>query len=201
MQQVATNKKYEPVALGCSHTAGTGVEIDQCYVSVLSRMINKNIKNLAIGGGNASTNQDLLVKLLRYNQPKFVIAQWPNPIRLTLWSGEVSRLENINSCSAAFKELLKQSQENFYQPWLQAIITCDLLCKQKNIPILHILLENIQPKYNQILVANDITLHVDEKLPGKTWLFDSGGKDKVHHSAYCHNQWAERICGLLNEIT
>lgn len=39
------------------------------------------------------------------------------------------------------------------------------------------------------------------KLPDQTWLMDSAASDKLHHSAQCHKQWAERIFRILNEHT
>lgn len=44
-------------------------------------------------------------------------------------------------------------------------------------------------------------LHTDQKLPGLTWLFDSAATDQLHHSAYCYKQWADRLIGLIDEIT
>jgi hypothetical protein len=51
------------------------------------------------------------------------------------------------------------------------------------------------------LAAENIILHVDQKLPAQTWLMDSAASDKLHHSAQCHKQWAERIMELLNDYT
>jgi hypothetical protein len=48
---------------------------------------------------------------------------------------------------------------------------------------------------------NNIRLHWDQKIPGKTWLFDSAASDNLHHSAVCHKQWAERLYGIFNENT
>ena len=189
------------IALGCSHTVGVGVDKEQCYVSVLSQMQGYKIENLGVVGGNAGTNLDSLILELKVKNPKFVLAQWPSPIRLTLWTDDKKFLENINVCSPAFKLLLKQSVENFFQDWMKNIIIVDLLCKQKTIPIVHFTLEDIPTKYLNFLKDNNILVHIDEKLPEKTWLFDSKGSDKKHHSLYCHRQWAERLYGILNEYT
>jgi hypothetical protein len=97
--------------------------------------------------------------------------------------------------------LLKSGIDNFIQPWLQCIITADTLCKFARIKIVHIMLEDLDSKYVDVLHNNDITLHRDLKKPGQTWLFDSAGSDNLHHSPRCHAQWAERLIGLLNEHT
>ena len=118
------------LALGCSHTAGTGINPSDCYVSVLSRMIGQPIDNRSQSGASHSVLQQKLVQALQAPTiPSFIIAQWPNPIRRITWQDHYPVNENINCASPAFTQLLRQSQENFYQPWLDTIIICNLLCK------------------------------------------------------------------------
>ena len=189
------------LALGCSHTAGIGVDRTECYVSLLAKHYNIDIINAAVTGGNANHNIKTLVAHMRNTPPKFVIAQWPNPIRLTVWHGDwVTVNENINNASTAFRSLMTAGENNFMLPWLQNIITADTLCKLADVPVVHILLEKLDLEYVDILDNQGIELHMDLKLEGQTWLFDSQGSDNLHHSARCHAQWAERLIGLLDEI-
>lgn len=190
------------LALGCSHTYGVGVNPQDRYTDVLSRHLNCKIKNLGIPGGNADDVLQNLTRELKFNyRPEFVIAQWPDPLRRTIWNGGQMRRENINTASKAFQELLRASEENFYQPWIQCIVIADRLCELAQVPCLHIMLHDVDVKYHNILSVHNITLHVDCKLPNQTWLMDSNAEDKIHHSSACHKQWAERIIGLLNEPT
>ena len=69
------------------------------------------------------------------------------------------------------------------------------------VPIVNIMLENLEEQYYLQLKKEGVVLHVDEKLPGKTWLFDSAANDNQHHSARCHRAWADRLIGLLDENT
>ena len=190
------------VALGCSHTAGIGINPSDCYVSVLSQMIGQSIDNLSQPGASHSVLQQKLVQALQApTPPSFVIAQWPNPIRRITWQDHRPVNENINCASPAFNQLLRQSQENFYQPWLDTIIICNLLCKALDIIIINIMIEDVAEKYHAVLANHGVVLHVDKKLPGETWLMDSAAADNLHHSAQCHAQWAQRLHGLLNEYT
>jgi len=189
------------LALGCSHTAGVGVSATERYVSLLSTHYNCEIINTAVPGGNAENCLKQLVAQLREETPDFVIAQWPNPIRRTLWINDKPQYETIQSSSTTFHLLLKSGIDNFMQPWLQYIITADTLCTLAGIKIVHIMLEDLDAKFVDVLNNNNITLHRDLKQPGKTWLFDSAGADNLHHSPQCHAQWAERLIGLLNEHT
>lgn len=191
----------EPLALGCSHTAGIGLEPDDCYVNVLSRILGRPIINCAQPGGNNDHVEQRLVAALRAGRPEFVIAQWPNPIRKTIWKNGRPNNENIATASPVFQQLVALGEENFYNPWLQSIVTCNTLCNLANVPIINIMIENIDQKWNNVLVDHNIILHVDQKLPGLTWLMDSKAMDNMHHSATCHRQWAERLLGLINEHT
>lgn len=190
------------LALGCSHTAGVGVDPRDCYVQVLGRMLDKDIKNLGVPGGNAAHLQRLLVQALTLpTKPDFVIAQWPNPIRRTMWHNKKAVDENIHNASAVFQQLLRAGEQNFMQPWIDVIIVCNLLCTTAAVPIINIMIEDVAPEYHAQLDREHIQLHVDRKLPGETWLMDSAASDNLHHSAKCHKQWAERLFGLLNEHT
>lgn len=189
------------LALGCSHTAGIGVATDECYVSLLEKHYSITIVNKARAGSNAQYCLQQLAAHLKVARPKFVIAQWPNPLRRTTWFGNQSSDENIHHSSPVFKSLLLAGSKNFTEPWIQCVVTADILCKLAQVKIIHVLFEDLEIEHTQFLEKQDIVLHQDLKLPGHTWLFDSAGSDNLHHSATCHTQWAERLKGLLNEHT
>ena len=188
------------LALGCSHTAGIGIDISDCYVNIVSRYYQIPITNKSVPGGSYEQVERNLVHEIKNDCPNFVIAQWPNPFRRTMWYGDRSSRENINNAGPVFKQLLKLGERNFYTLWTQSIITCNALCTAFQVPIVNIMLENFEEKYHQVLNNEGIILHVDEKLPGKTWLFDSAASDNSHHSARCHAAWADRLVGLIDEI-
>jgi hypothetical protein len=54
--------------------------------------------------------------------------------------------------------------------------------------------------YRARLIKENIVLHIDEKLPGLSWIFDSAASDGLHHSATCHVAWKNRLLGLLDEL-
>ena len=189
-------------AIGCSHTAGVGIEPAHCYVTVLSNRLGCTILNHGLPGGNAGHVQATLVQALKYTlRPDFIIAQWPNPLRRTTWYNNTARNENIQHNSAVFKHLLQAGDKNFYQPWIDTIIVCNLLCKIAAVPIVNIMIEDVPEEYHHQLAVESIVLHVDKKTPNETWLMDSAASDDLHHSARCHAQWAQRLHGLLNELT
>ena len=186
------------IALGCSHTAGVAVAHTDCYVSQLSRLMSCIIDNHGVAGGNHMHVQSHLVAALTgTDRPDFVVAQWPNPFRQTIWQDKMPHNENIHNASAAFAQLLRASEQNFYQPWIDAIVVCNALCRTSNTPVVNIMIENVDDQYHAQLYNCGINLHVDRKLPDQTWLMDSAASDNLHHSSHCHTQWANRLFGLL----
>ena len=192
---------YATVA-GCSHTAGVGVDQSECYVSLLAEHYNLSIVNQGVSGGSSV---DVLMNIVdtvkSINKPEFIIAQWPNAIRKPIWINGERFLQNINSSDELFKILLASDEENFYAPWIQSIIISNLLCNLAQIPLINIVLDSVAKKFIDYLQKENITLHYDEKLPGRSWIFDNAANDRLHHSPACHRQWAERLIGILNELT
>jgi len=63
------------------------------------------------------------------------------------------------------------------------------------------MLESIDQPFLDRLAQNNIKLHIDEKLPGRTWFFDSAADDKSHHSPWCHQKWSERLIEIIDEYS
>lgn len=185
------------LAVGCSHTAGVGIDPDNIYVEYLSRDIGIPCRNLSKNGSNSEYALAQIVKILRQDLlPEFIVAQWPNIYRKQFWNNNEYVFENTSNAGEIFNKLLKQSENNFIQPWIQHIVTADTLARAFNIPIYHIYLD-----YTDIEIEYNIKLHMDLKNPGETWLFDSNAVDRIHHSATCHRAWADRLLGIINETT
>jgi hypothetical protein len=190
------------IASGCSHTAGIGNDIADCYINCLERHYNHTILNHAVPGGSCNDVLLAIADAVQHDQaPKFILAQWPNPFRRTAWINSKQQFQNINFCDESFMMLLKNGEENFYEPWMQAVVIGNLLSRQAKIPIINILLESIDQPYIDRLVQANIELHIDEKKPGRTWFFDSKAQDNVHHSPECHRRWAERLIGIIDART
>lgn len=190
------------IVAGCSHTAGVGLDQSQCYVSLLEQHYKFTVDNLGVPSGSCN---DVLIQITKsvgcVNKPKFIVAQWPNVFRRTCWINNKKHLQTINSADNSFWALLKNGEQNFYEPWMQSVEIANLLCKLTGIPLINILLENTDQQYLNRLQEKNITLHTDEKIPGKTWLFDNNADDKQHHSAHCHQEWAKRLIEIIDEHT
>lgn len=71
------------LAVGCSHTLGTGLELDKTYIYLLSQHLNCDYYNLAVSGSGLDVAEHNILMWLSEcaKLPKFLIFQWPSFIR------------------------------------------------------------------------------------------------------------------------
>jgi hypothetical protein len=193
-----SNSSYLLVA-GCSHTAGVGIDPGQTWASKLAQELDLDLVNLARSGACAKFVSSALIEYLTQTSvaPKLIIAQWPNPYRSMKIVDQKIRFCNTQAMDDEFKQRLKTDPNSFIVEWKNSIIELNTFWAGK---IINICLESKQDytAYSvQDLAYRDIILHLDEKLPGKTWHFDSAARDKIHHSPECHQKWADRILTIL----
>ena len=181
---------------GCSHTEGVGLHLEQTWVKKLEKELDAQIINLGVGGSNAEfVSQNLSLWLENY-KPLAVIAQWPNVYRATHWYNSEARFMNNNCSDELYKQKLLQGDEHFLLTFVKNVVYLDNICKQKNIPLIHIYLDVPGPEQT-LLEKQGIEMHYDNKLPGKTWHFDNNALDKAHHSEWCQEQWVNRIGKII----
>jgi hypothetical protein len=172
------------------------------WIDQLAKRLNHDVVNLAKGGACAMYVADQIHDYLTTAtiQPEIVIAQWPNPMR----SMEIDdhgnfRFHNVNHQSTAFHKRLVSDPESFWEEWKSAIFKLNAACK---VPLINVCLEDEAFLRDHLpdFASCDIIVHIDEKIPGKTWHFDSAASDQLHHSASCHSKWADRMVSIINEI-
>jgi hypothetical protein len=189
---------------GCSLTEGHGLDYEQSWGAKIEKNLNLPVINLAKGGANGEFVSQNLCNWLNndYAKPKIVIAQWPNPFRAIHWQAGQAQFILNQIADNLYKLKITQGVEHFYSSWVKSIITLNDTCKQLSIPILNLCFEGIDTvePVIEILSQYDITLHMDLKLPGQTWHFDSAALDNSHHSEWCTEQWATRILTLVNNM-
>lgn len=99
-----------------------------------------------------------------------------------------------------FAHRFKYDSESFVREWQDSIIDLNSKFGTK---LINLCLESndngsvIQSV--QDLLDQGIVLHIDEKIPNKTWHFDSRAADNLHHSEYCHERWAARVLTIINK--
>lgn len=119
------------LALGCSHTYGTGLHESERYTNLLENEIQLPVVNLGAPGTGINF---ILLNLLRliysnYTKPKVVLCQFPNVARLTLpksTSGKLCVLPQDKTFSVLYKDdSISAHSEICYQ------IILDMLKREK----------------------------------------------------------------------
>ena len=74
------------LTVGCSHTEGIGLHLEDTYPYLLSKKLNCDYYNLGMGGtGIDILNYNLVIWFSKIKKPpKLLIVQWPNHVRVTL---------------------------------------------------------------------------------------------------------------------
>jgi hypothetical protein len=192
------------VISGCSLTEGHGLHLEQTWGKKLENQLNTPVVNLAKGGANAEFVSQNLINWVtsEFFKPMAIIAQWPNPYRVTHWNNGLSQFILNQNSDDLYKLKVKYGEEYFYLPWITNIVRLDSVCKLADIPILHLCFEtpeSVNPALD-ILKQYNVILHLDLKQPELTWHFDSAALDNNHHSEWCNEQWTKRILTLLKTV-
>lgn len=68
---------------GCSHTQGVGLELEDSYPYVTSKLLNSDYYNLGIGGSGCDVMMyNLMTWLHKFDhKPKLLVVQWPFELR------------------------------------------------------------------------------------------------------------------------
>jgi hypothetical protein len=196
------SKKSYLLISGCSHTAGVGINTNNGWAQHVARSLNLDLVNLATGGACAKFVADSIIDWMLNASvvPEIIIVQWPNPYRTMKVVNKKTYFYNVNSMDHDFAHRFKYDSKSFVKEWQDNIIDLNSKFGAK---LINLCLESNNEDHIiqtvPILFDKKIALHVDEKLPGKTWHFDSSAKDKLHHSEYCHQKWADRVLNIINK--
>ena len=184
---------------GCSHTSGVGIDKNCIWAAQLAKNLQLDLVNLALGGSCAKFVVTSLIDYLESTTilPELIIAQWPNPYRSMKIFDQKIAFYNVNTMDDEFRYRINYNPNSFLEEWYSSILELNSYCKTKLINICFESHETITTQLVSNLKSKEIILHTDEKISGKTWHFDSGASDKLHHSADCHQKWAERILTIL----
>jgi hypothetical protein len=190
------------VVFGSSHTQGVGLDDKDRWTTHLEELTGLPVFAVADGGNSSKIILKNLSNWLLSDMPTpaAIILQWPPTHRLYVWKNS-NRIDiTAANPSPPFNELLKLGEENFWVDYVDNIILADQLCKSAGIQNLHMIIDSSNIMVEQVSTITKqagIDLLIDEKVPGKTWMFDNGALDNSHHSGQCHRQWAERVHALL----
>lgn len=137
------------IALGCSHTMGTGVPVEHAWPSQLQSMLGQKVWNLGIGGAALDTCYRLLEYWIENLNVEFVVCAVPGIARYEVfdnnWSNILSsmplEINNLDWLVGYQKNYLTydQNSELNRRKNLQAM---QHICNKYNIPFYYDLMED-----------------------------------------------------------
>jgi hypothetical protein len=137
------------IALGCSHTMGTGVPVEHAWPSQLQRMLGQKVWNLGVGGAALDTCYRLLEYWIEHLNVKFVVCAVPGIARYEIFDSSWSNIlpsmpleiNNLDWLVGYQKNYLSydQNSELNRRKNLQAM---QHICNKYNIPFYYDLMGN-----------------------------------------------------------
>jgi hypothetical protein len=167
------------LTVGCSHTEGIGLNVENTYSHVLSNKLNTDYYNLGIGGGG--------IDLIEYNlltwfstitkQPKLVVVQWPDLSRyLTKLHKDDQEIVPVGAWRqerVISNFMIAGSDNNFFHT--RQLLSNKLLKNFIKVPQIHIKMYTNDPVEGILMENIDL------------------GRDGIHYGKDSHEKVAQEI--------
>jgi hypothetical protein len=137
--------------VGCSHTEGVGLELEHTYPYTLSKKLNCDYYNLALGGSGIDVAiHNLTVWLNTHKKPKYIVFQWPYWIRAASIAFNqykdvkiIERLEmfSLHSNSEIVNFMIAGNELKYFEA---AAYLAKYKVKSYNIPVFHVSAANVE---------------------------------------------------------
>ena len=128
------------IALGCSHTEGVGLRLEESWPSVLSQISGHHVWNLGVGGSGSTTCFRLLDHYIHLLNVEFVILCQPSPYRFEFCNhgNFVNVLVSNFQCWDDYKMFFQTwfvSDENSLLDARRNELAIQHLCQEKGVPV------------------------------------------------------------------
>ena len=164
------------VSLGCSHTCGIGLPLENCWASIVSNSLNLKNFNLGIGASSNDTAFRMAHHWLSQLKPKVVV-------HLSTYR---HRLEYHDNNSVIY-DLASWSNSQLWKDWILNDINSDMNFLKNTLAIQHIC-NNLGIKLIQIEY---------EKLDGFKIIENDFARDLGHHGVKTNQNIAEHILSKI----
>ena len=128
--------------LGCSHTCGIGLPIENTWAYIVSKQLNLNMINLGIGGSGPDTAFKLANHYIPQLRPKTVVYLEPESSRFYLLRGDYTIFEfSPNNSHDAFNDFYNSwiiNDENLTLNSLKHKLAIEAICNKNNIKLITI---------------------------------------------------------------
>jgi len=174
------------IALGCSHTEGTGVREQDAWSSILSKLLGVHVWNLGVGGSSLDTAFRVLEYWLPKLTPKFVAICIPYVARMELFvSDGIHRQDNPINLGHWPSNVARYN--TFYQEWAVSDANMIML-RRKNL----LAIQQLCDKANTALVVEESDVIVYNMS-----VVRSCARDLMHPGAKNHAYFAQHMYNAL----
>ena len=127
--------------LGCSHTCGIGLPIENSWAYLVSKKLNLNMVNLGIGGSGPDTSFKLANHYIPQLKPNIVVYFEPNNARFGLIDirrniTEFSPWNSQNDTYNDFYNAWASNEENLNLNGLKHKLAIEAICNRNNIKLI-----------------------------------------------------------------
>lgn len=178
------------LSLGCSHTEGVGLELNETYSHRISQSLNLDYYNMGVGGSGCDVAFYNLMTFLskQKNKPKIIVFQWSFHLRFARFSTEKNDGLHVQSegswstsAPSEFAILGERIQYFKFRTHMYHNIV-NLL----DIPVVHVTFE----EYHNKIVTNYVKVAA---IP------NDKAKDNVHLGPLSHKELSENILKKIKQ--
>jgi hypothetical protein len=167
------------LALGCSFTQGTGIDLDSTWHRQLSQMLDMRIWNLGLGGSATDTAYRLAEHWITHLNVKFVTMCVPDVHRFEIWDNGVPHAIMHNNTSLPilddFKKVYWGNDQNGKINQAKNLLAIKQLCAQAGVPFYYLFLKT-------------------------HWRYVDLGRDLVHSGKKSNKMFAEIMHKLIKGL-
>ena len=143
------------VSLGCSHTCGIGIPIENSWTSIVSKSLSLKNFNLGVGGSSNDTAFRLAYHWLHQLKPKIVVHMATERHRFELHVQ--NKIQNYGPWSnAADWAEWASNQTNIDMNFLKNKLAIECICKNLNIKLVQIEYLTLEPEIRVQDLARDL---------------------------------------------
>lgn len=147
------NQQPNILCLGCSHTMGIGLRLEDVWVSHIKKMFpNHNVINLGSGGSSADTAARTLVNVIDLFRPESVFILWPSPARFEIYNNKL--VENHGPWSFTAHDSRLIEDENMYNLFCKNKLIVNMLADKHKFKLVELEVDKLpSPEFYQLLCA------------------------------------------------
>jgi hypothetical protein len=145
--------KSNILCLGCSHTEGIGLRLEDCWPSHLKKQFsNFKVYNFGVSSGSCDTVARILANISGVFTPQIVFVLWPSIARYELYNNTVPESYGPWKTNTGLYELM--TDENTYNNFCKNKLIVELLQYKYNFKLVSIRVDDFDIEFSQLAIGS-----------------------------------------------